>query len=102
MLDSDRNVLVAFIFAAGFALLAGWLANRWRVRVLMWLTALGGAGMALNGLGRAFDSLNAVRRPSSAGEQTVTFVLWIGLALLGWWSQRHVSRRALRRDQARS
>lgn len=100
LLQSDRNILVALIFAAALAIVCGWLANRWRVRVLLWLTALAGAGLVLHGLGRAFDSLNALRNPSTGGQQVITSVVWVGLALLGVVSQRKVSARALKRDRA--
>ena len=36
-LDTDRNVAIALIFTVGFAFLSGWLANRWRVRMLLFL-----------------------------------------------------------------
>ena len=100
-LDTDRNVAIALIFTVGFAFLSGWLANRWRVRMLLFLTAIGGAGIVLNGLGRAVHSLDWMRRPTSAAEQVLDIVLWAGLAVLGWATQRQVSARALERDRAR-
>lgn len=100
-LDTDRNVAIALIFTVGFAFLSGWLANRWRVRMLLFLTAIGGAGVVLNGLGRAVHSLDWMRRPTSAAEQVLDIVLWAGLAVLGWATQRQVSARALERDRAR-
>ena len=102
LLQSDRHILVALIFAAAFAIVCGFLATRWRLRVLLWLTALAGAGLMLHGLGRAFHSLDALRNPSTGGQQVVTAVVWVGVAVLGAASQRKVSSRSLRRDRAHS
>lgn len=44
-------VSAAFVVAAAF--LGGWLAQKWRLKVLIVLTALGGAGLVLSGLGRS-------------------------------------------------
>ncbi len=100
-LETTRNVAIALIFTIGFAFLCGWLANRWRVRMLLLLTAIGGAGIVLNGLGRAVHSLDWLRRPTSTAEQVLDVALWAGLALLGWATQRQVSARALERDRRR-
>lgn len=88
--SSSAIVAIVFVLAVGF--LCGWMANRWRVRALIWLTAIGGAALALHGVGIAFpDSLGALSRPDGAGQSTLNVVAWAVLAGLGWWSQRNVA-----------
>ncbi len=95
----DRNVVVAVVFVLAIAFLCGWLANRWRLRILLGLTAVGGAGLILNGLGRAYEGLATLRFPGTTTEKVLSVLLWSGIAAAGWWTQRHVSSRALRRDR---
>lgn len=102
LLQGDGGqALVALVFVLAVAVLSGWLANRWRRRMLVALTALGGAGLILAGLGRWSDSLAALRHPAPGAQEVAVVLLWLGLALIGWWIQRLVFPRATRRDEAR-
>lgn len=97
LVGDDRQVVVAAVFVLVVAVLAGWLANRWRSTVLLWVTALGGAGLILTGLGRWSDSLTVLRYPSPGAQEVLVLLLWLGLAGLGWWVQRTTtSRRTVR------
>lgn len=99
LLEGEEGTIVVWlVFVLAVAFLGGWLANRWRVRVLLWLTALGGAGLMIAGLGRTTDSLDWLRYPSTGTQTVLATLAWIGLAGLGWWSQQRVSRRAIERD----
>ena len=96
------SVVVAVVFVAALAFLSGWLANRWRVRALIWLTAFGGAALALHGLGTAYpDSLGALSTPDSASESIIGSTAWFALSIVGWLCQRRVSADALDRDRRR-
>ena len=99
--SGDGSWPVALIVTAAIALLCGFLADRWRLRMLIWLTALGGAGLLLHGLGRATGAFDALRHPDSEGQRILATAVWIAVAMLGWWTQRRISGRALERDRTR-
>ncbi|MDN5790079.1 MAG: DUF4203 domain-containing protein [Micrococcales bacterium] len=92
---SGGSVVIAVVFVVAAAFLSGWLANRWSVRTLLVLTALGGAGLMLSGLARTTSSLAWLRAPDSAVATVIMALLWVGLAGLGWASQRRISARRL-------
>lgn len=93
---SSSSVVVAVVFVGAVAFICGWIANRWHARVVLWLTAIGGAALALTGLGRVFqEQLHALSTPQTATETSISVVAWALLALAGWWSQRQISARAL-------
>lgn len=89
------NVIIAVVFVVAAAFLAGWLADRWSARTVLVLTALGGAGLMLSGIARTSDSLDWLRAPDSAVATVIMVLLWVGLAGLGWASQRRISARRL-------
>lgn len=94
--QGDGSVVVAVVFVLAVAFACGYLANRWRARVLLWLTALGGSALALSGIGRAWDgSLRALADPETQSQAAVSILVWFALAGFGWWVQRRVSARSL-------
>jgi hypothetical protein len=96
MLESQGSVVVGLVFVGAVAFVAGWIANRWRLRALLVLTALGGAGLLLNGLGRVFSSADSsLSSPQSGAQSALAAIIWLAVAALGWLSQRKVSARAL-------
>ncbi|MGB8381185.1 MAG: DUF4203 domain-containing protein [Dermatophilaceae bacterium] len=93
---SSNSVIVAVVFVAAVAFICGWMANRWHARVVLWLTAIGGAALALTGLGRIWaDPMHALSSPQTTTETSISVVAWVLLTLAGWWSQRRISARAL-------
>jgi hypothetical protein len=98
----NRNVLLAALFVLACAALGGFLTDRFRSRFLIWICALGGAGLALSGVGRAFPAVEGwVHHPGNTAQAVVGSAVWIGLAVAGWWVQRKVFPRAgrSRRDR---
>lgn len=92
-------VATAFVVAAAF--LGGWLAQKWRLKVLIVLTALGGAGLVLSGVGRIADWLAWLSEPNTADGRIVVLLGWLVLAACGWATQRKVlARRLARREGA--
>jgi prolipoprotein diacylglyceryltransferase len=91
------KVLLTVVWVLVFAGLSGLLASRYRGRFLMWATALGGAGLALAGLGRiAPDALEFLRHPDTALEGVLSFGAWLALALVGRSTQLRLFPRTLR------
>ena len=87
----DRNIALGMLLVLVFAVMCALLADRYRERSLLWLTTLGGAGIVLVGLARAAPgTLGFLRGADTATEQVVTTLLWAGLALAGWVTQRRL------------
>ncbi len=81
----ERTVLLAVVVVVATALVFGFLADKYRERVLLWATALGGAGLILSGLGLVWpDPLGFLRHPQPGSEQALSTVLWVALAAAGW------------------
>jgi hypothetical protein len=96
-LTGSNKVLLTVVWVVVFAGLSGLLASRYRGRFLMWATALGGAGLALAGLGRiAPDTLEFLRHPDTPLEGVLSFGLWLALAVFGRSTQLRLFPRALR------
>ena len=94
MAERSGTALAGFVVFAG---LSGLLAMRYRGRFLMWATALGGAGLALAGLGRISpDHLAFLRHPDTALEGVLSFGAWLALGLLGRSTQLKLFPKALR------
>ena len=92
-----NKTLLAIVWVVVFAGLSGLLAMRYRSRFLVWATALGGAGLALAGLGRISpDHLEFLRHPDTALEGVLSFGAWFLLALLGRTTQVRLFSKALR------
>ncbi len=92
-------VSIAFVLATAF--FAGWLAQNWRLKVLIVLTALGGAGLILSGVGRMSSSLNWLSEPNTAGGRLLVLALWLVVAAFGWAAQREILARREERREAR-
>jgi hypothetical protein len=92
----DRNLLLAAVVVVATALVFGFLADKFRERVLLWATAIGGAGLILSALGLIWpDTLGFLRHPGPGGEQALCTALWAALAVGGWLTQRRLFPRAL-------
>lgn len=88
---TDGNVVVAVVFVLAAAALSGWLAARWSTHVLLWLTAIGGAGLVLSGAGRAVDGLSWLRAPVSPTQVVGVAAVWVALVVAGWSVQRRIA-----------
>lgn len=98
----DRNVVLAAVVVVATALVFGFLADKFRERVLLWATAIGGAGLILSALGLIWpDTLGFLRHPSPGGEQALSTVFWVALAAAGVLTQRRLFPRALNLREAR-
>jgi hypothetical protein len=97
LVTGTNKALLTTVFVLAFAGVSGLLAARYRGRFLMWATALGGAGLALAGLGRiAPDALDFLRHPDTALEGVLSFGAWLVLALLGRQTQLRLFPKAVR------
>ena len=57
------------------------LADRYRKRVLLWATAIGGAGLVLSSLGLIWpQDLGFLRDPQAGVEQVTSTLLWVALS----------------------
>lgn len=93
---TDRNVVLAAVVVVATALVFGFLADKFRERVLLWATAIGGAGLILSALGLIWpDALGFLRHPTAGGEQALSTALWVALAVAGWLTQRRLFPKAL-------
>ena len=100
--SGQPQIAVSVILVLAFAVALGFLADRFTKRVLLWITAIGGAGMVLSSLGAAFpDHLAFLRQPTDGRGGMVTIVLWAVLAAAGWHTQRRLFPRALGLEEKR-
>jgi hypothetical protein len=89
----EGSIVPAVLFVVAMAFIAGVATQRFRSVVLAAACALGGAGLALSGLARAFPrALGLFRVPSSAAEAVISTAAWLALAVCGWLVQRRVTR----------
>ncbi len=96
----ESNIAVTVVLVVAIAVAFGFLADRYRRRVLLWTTAIGGAGLMLGALGLiAPSTLGFLRDPAAGVEQVTSTLLWIGLAAGGWIVQRALFPRALREER---
>jgi hypothetical protein len=80
----DASWLLAVVFVPAVALLAGFLAQRWKKPFLLWATSFAGAAMVLTGIGRIDTGAAAeLGRPDEALGGLVLGVLWVALGLAG-------------------
>jgi len=97
----DANWLLSAIVIVALAVACGFIADRYRARALLWLTALGGASMMLTGLGLAIDPLRFLEDPNEGAQQFFASVIWVVVAAAGWLTQRRLFPEKLRIDDDR-
>src|SRR5690349_658354 len=88
----DASVLLAVVFVPAVAVVGGVALERWRERLVGWVTAIGGSALVLAGLGRVDAGIRAVADPEDAGEQAVAVAAWIALTVLARIVQKKVGR----------
>lgn len=86
----DASWVLSLIVVVALAVACGFLADRYRTRALLWLTTIGGASMILSGLGRITDALAFLRHPDTGFQQVFATLLWVALAVAGWFVQRRL------------
>jgi hypothetical protein len=97
VVTGNDKVLLAIVSVLATAGVCGLLTARYRGRFLMWVCALGGAGLAVTGLSRiAPDGLSFLRHPDTALEGVLSVGAWLVLALLGRSVQMRLFPRALK------
>jgi len=85
----NGNIVVAVLFVGAAAFIVGLATQRFRRTVLVAACALGGAGLALSGLARAFpDALGLLRYPQTTWQSVIAAAAWLALAVAGWVIQR--------------
>ncbi|RZL76606.1 MAG: DUF4203 domain-containing protein, partial [Rhodococcus sp. (in: high G+C Gram-positive bacteria)] len=97
----DANWLLSGIVIVALAVACGFIADRYRARALLWLTALGGASMVLTGLGLAISPLRFLEDPNEGAQQFFATVIWVVVAAAGWFTQRRLFPEKLRIDDDR-
>ena len=91
-----RSVVLAVVVVVATAVVFGFLADRYKGRVILWATAIGGAGLILSSLGRIWpDDLGFLHHPQPGFEQLTSTALWAVLAVAGWLTQRRLFPNAL-------
>jgi hypothetical protein len=89
----EGSIVLAVLFVLAVAFISGLATHRFHSVVLAAACALGGAGLALSGLARAFPgTLGLLRVPGSAAEAVVSAAVWLALAVGGWTVQRRPTR----------
>ena len=93
VLEHGGNVVLAVLFVAAAAFIVGLAAQRFRGVALEAACALGGSGLALSGVARTFpDTLGFLRVPGTASDTVVAVLVWVALAVGGWFVQRRYTR----------
>jgi hypothetical protein len=83
------SVVLAVLFVAATGFIGGMATQRFRGSVLAIACAVGGAGLAVSGLARAFpQALGFLRAPESPAAAALAAGIWVGLAAVGWGVQR--------------
>ena len=90
---SGGSVLLAVLFVVATGFIGGIATQRFRGTALAVACALGGAGLVLSGLARAFpDALGFLRAPEAVWQSAVATLTWVVLAIVGWTTQRRLQR----------
>jgi hypothetical protein len=93
--QGQGSVILAILFVAATGFVAGIATRRFRGTVLAAACALGGAGLVLSGLARAFPQvLGFLRTPDTPAMAALGALAWIVLAALGWAVQRRPAQSA--------
>ena len=98
----DVNWILSGIVIVALAVACGFVADRYRARALVWLTALCGASMVLTGLGMAIGSLSFLDQPNEGVQQFFASLVWVAIAAAGWLTQRRLFPEKLRIDDSRA
>jgi hypothetical protein len=88
----DASVLLAVVFVPAVAVVGGVALERWRERLVGWVTAIGGSALVLAGLGRVDSDVRVVSDPVDYGEQAISVAAWVVLAVLARVVQKRVGR----------
>jgi hypothetical protein len=95
------SVVLAIVVVVATAIVFGFLADRYRGRVLVWATAIGGAGLILSSLGVIWpSSLGFLRNPNAGTQQWTSTLIWIALTAAGWLTQRRLFAKRLNLERA--
>lgn len=86
----EASVLLAVVFVPAVAVVGGVALERWRERLVGWVTAIGGSALVLAGLGRVDSDVRVVSDPADYGEQAISVAAWVALAVLARVVQRRV------------
>jgi hypothetical protein len=87
--QGQGSVVLAVLFVAAAGFIAGTATRRFRGPILPAACALGGAGLVLSRLARAFPQvLGFLRTPQTPGTAALATLAWIVLAVLDWVVQR--------------
>jgi hypothetical protein len=98
----DRSIVLAVVVVVATAIVFGFLADRYKGRIILWATAIGGAGLIISALGYIWpDGLGFLHHPRAGLEQVTSTLLWIALSGAGWFTQRRLFPKALRLEDAR-
>ena len=87
----DASILLAVVFVPAVAVVGGVALERWRDRLIGWVTAIGGSALVLAGLGRADVDIGVLGDPADYGEQAISVVAWVLLTILARVVQRRVA-----------
>ncbi|MFC9361820.1 DUF4203 domain-containing protein [Rhodococcus sp. NPDC057014] len=98
----DASWILSGIVIVALAVACGFVADRYRARALLWLTALGGASLVLTGLGLAIPPLRFLEDPNEGTQQFFATLIWIAVAAGGWLTQRRLFPEKLRIDDNRA
>lgn len=94
--NGGTNVVLAVVLVLAVAASAALLADRYGRRVVLWVTPLGGASIAMTGVAVLWpEQMGALDHPDQGWEQTLMFVVWIALAASGFYVQRRLFGRRL-------
>ncbi|MGF9762259.1 hypothetical protein AAII07_44505 [Microvirga sp. 0TCS3.31] len=86
----DASVLLAVVFVPAVAVVGGVALERWRERLVGWVTAIGGSALVLAGLGRVDSDVRVLSDPGDYGEQAISVAAWVLLAVLARVVQRRL------------
>jgi hypothetical protein len=96
----EASIPLAVVVVVAVSLVFGFLADRYRGRVLLWATAIGGAGLILSSIGLIWpDALGFLRNPQAGVETVTSTLVWVALAAGGWIIQRRLFPKALHIDE---
>ncbi|MGV9864559.1 DUF4203 domain-containing protein [Rhodococcus koreensis] len=98
----DASWILSGIVIVALAVACGFVADRYRARALLWLTALGGASLVLTGLGLTIPPLRFLEDPNEGTQQFFATLIWIAVAAGGWLTQRRLFPEKLRIDDNRA